>query len=65
MGYTFYMWSIILQINSLLFVITSLVLVYTLGTGLMTWTWKPFGVALLLFIFFALTEIALAAIAEP
>ncbi|MEY4747207.1 MAG: hypothetical protein RLZZ416_256 [Candidatus Parcubacteria bacterium] len=59
------MWGIMLQINSACFIITSVYLVYSFGTAIMMWAWKPFGVALVLFIFFALAEIALAAIAEP
>ena len=59
------MWNAILQINSVLWAISGVYLVYSLGHAIITWTGKQFWLALLLFPFLSITEIVIAALQEP
>lgn len=59
------MWGILLQINSVLWALAGIFLIYSLGAAIMTWSWKQFWLALLLFVFVSIVEVALAAISEP
>ena len=59
------MWSTVLLINSVLFVIASFFLVYFFGVMILLLDWRPFVLTLLVCIFLGFSEIALAAISEP
>jgi len=59
------MWLNILTINSVLWTLSGIFLIYSLGAAIILWHWKQFLVALLVFLFLGLTEVALAAIVEP
>ncbi len=59
------MWNTILQINSVLLALSALFLVYSAGNAILTWTGKQFLLALLLFAFLSVIEIAIAALQEP
>ncbi|OGG56736.1 hypothetical protein A2680_02195 [Candidatus Kaiserbacteria bacterium RIFCSPHIGHO2_01_FULL_55_37] len=61
----FRMWNNILQVNSLLWVLSALYLVFSFGSAILTWSWKQFFLALLLFAFFSVTEVVFAALQEP
>ena len=56
------MWQVILLVNSILLAIVSVFLVYAVGAALILGLWKQLLLVLFVFIFFALTEIALGAI---
>lgn len=58
------MWDALLNVNSVLLIIASVFLVYTLGEGVLLWTWKPFLIALLVTLFLFATEIILGALAD-
>jgi len=59
------MWSTLLLINSILFVIGSFFLVYFFGAMILLLQWKPFILTLIVCVFLGFAEIALAAISEP
>lgn len=59
------MWGTILLVNSILFSLVSVYLVYSFGAMILLLQWKPFVIDLLLFIFFGFSTVALGAIAEP
>ena len=59
------MWNTILQINSVLWIMSALFLVYSFGHAILTWTGKQFWLALLLFAFLSITEIVISALQEP
>jgi len=48
-----------------LWAISGVYLVYSLGHAIITWTGKQFWLALLLFAFLSITEIVIAALQEP
>ena len=58
------MWDTILQINSVLLVLSGIYLIYSLGAAILTLSWKQFLFAILLFAFFGVVEIIIAAIIE-
>ncbi|MSU73644.1 hypothetical protein EXS56_00725 [Candidatus Kaiserbacteria bacterium] len=58
------MWNKILQINSVLWIMSALFLVYSFGHGIITWSGKQFWLALLLFIFLSVIEIVISALQE-
>lgn len=58
------MWDTLLNINSVLLTISCLFFIYTLGEGILLWTWKPFLIALLVTIFFFTTELIFGALAD-
>ncbi|OGG78580.1 hypothetical protein A3F56_00265 [Candidatus Kaiserbacteria bacterium RIFCSPHIGHO2_12_FULL_55_13] len=59
------MWNAILQINTVLWAISGVFLIYSLGHAILTWSGKQFWLALLLFAFLSITEIVIAALQEP
>jgi len=59
------MWDNILMINSLLWAVSGVFLVYAFGTAVITWTWKQFVIALIIFVFFSIAELVITAILEP
>lgn len=59
------MWGTILQVNSILWVIAGIYFIYSIGAAILIPSWKQFLLGLLIFVFFTLAEVALAAIAEP
>jgi hypothetical protein len=59
------MWGTILQFNSVIFALSAVYSIYSLGTAIITWSWKQFVIALILCIFFGVIEVTLAALAEP
>jgi len=59
------MWSTLLLINSILFCVAGLYLVYSFGAMILLLNWKPFMLTLLICIFLGFAEIALAALSEP
>lgn len=59
------MWSTILLINSIVFSLASVYLVYSFGAMILLLEWKPFVLTLVVCIFLGFAEIALAAISEP
>ncbi|OGG53474.1 hypothetical protein A3H16_01855 [Candidatus Kaiserbacteria bacterium RIFCSPLOWO2_12_FULL_53_8] len=59
------MWGTILNINSILWALSGTYFVYSTGIAILTWSGKQFLLGLLVFVFFSLAEVALAAIAEP
>lgn len=59
------MWGILVNVNSVLWVLSGVYLVYSFGVAILAWSWKQFLLALLMFVFLSLAEIALAAMAEP
>ena len=59
------MWGTILQINGILWAITGIYFVYSTGAAVLMASWKQFFLGLLIFVFFTLAEVVLAAIAEP
>lgn len=58
------MWDTLLNVNSVLLTISSVFLLYTLGEGILLWTWKPFLIALLVTLFLGATELILGALAD-
>ena len=58
------MWSIILLINSFVLTFATVYLVYATGMAFLVGAWKAFFIALILFIFFSFTEVAIGSIAE-
>jgi len=59
------MWGHILQVNSVLWALSGVFLIYATGAAIFSWSWKQFLLALLLFVFFSVTEIVFAALQEP
>lgn len=59
------MWNTILQINSVLWAVSGVFLIYSIGQAILTWSGKQFLLALLLFAFLSITEIVIAALQEP
>ena len=59
------MWNAILQINTVLWAISGVFLIYSLGHAILNWSGKQFWLALLLFAFLSITEIVIAALQEP
>ena len=59
------MWNILIQINSVLWALSAVFAVYSVGNAILTWSWKQLVLALLLFVFITLIEIVLAALQEP
>ncbi len=59
------MWGNLLAVNSIFWALSGVYLIYSFGVAIITWSWKQFLVALLVFVFLSVAEIALAAIAEP
>ena len=59
------MWGTILQINSVLWALSGVFLVYSLGHGILTWSGKQFFLALLLFAFLGVIEVVIGALQEP
>ena len=59
------MWGPILQVNSVLWILSAVFVVYSAGSAILFWSWKQFLLSLLLFAFFSVAEIALSALAEP
>ena len=59
------MWGIVMIANSVLFSLSGVNLVYSIGMALLVGAWKQLLIALLVCIFFGFTQIAVAAIAEP
>ncbi len=62
------MWGTILQVNSVCWAISGVFFIYSLGNAIFSWSsgsWKQFLLALLLFIFLSVSEVALAALQEP
>ncbi len=59
------MWGTILLVNSILFALASLYLVYSFGAMILLLDWKPFVLTLILCICFGFVQVALGAIAEP
>lgn len=55
------MWHIVLTINSVLWVIAMLYLVYAAGQLFIIFAWKEFLLALVVVVFLSLAEVALAA----
>ncbi|OGG50667.1 hypothetical protein A2763_03620 [Candidatus Kaiserbacteria bacterium RIFCSPHIGHO2_01_FULL_54_36] len=58
------MWGNLIIIGSIIWAIAGVYFIYTLGAAIITWQWKQFWIALLLFIFISLVQIVLAALAE-
>ncbi len=56
------MWNIIMVINSVFLALATTFLIYTIGAAIILGEWKLFLLALLLFIFLGITQIAIAAI---
>jgi hypothetical protein len=59
------MWDIMLAINSILWVIAGVYLIYAFGTAILTWSGKPLLIALAIFVFFSVAEIVLNGIVDP
>ena len=59
------MWGNLLVINAVLWALSGVYLVYSVGTAILKGQWKQLLFAVLLFAFLSVVEIALAAIAEP
>ena len=59
------MWGTVLQVNSLLWVMAAVFMVYSAGNAILTWSWKQFVLSILLFAFLSVTEITFAALQEP
>ncbi|MCR4325283.1 MAG: hypothetical protein NUV59_00545 [Patescibacteria group bacterium] len=56
------MWNLLLVINSVILSLVTIYFIYSIGAGLILGAWKQLLLAFFLFVFFALTQIALAAI---
>ncbi len=56
------MWHIVLITNSILLALSALYLVYSFGHLILTFSWKEFLLALVIFAFLAVAEVALGAI---
>ena len=59
------MWMNILTINSILWTLSGIFLIYSIGAAFILGEWKQFLVAFVVFIFLGFVEVALAAIIEP
>ena len=59
------MWGHILQVNSVLWALSGIFLIYAVGAAILSGAWKQLLLALLLFIFLSVTEITLAGLQEP
>jgi hypothetical protein len=58
------MWGNLILINAVFWVLSAMYLIYSVGTAILMGQWKQLLLALLLFIFLSVAEIALAAMAE-
>ncbi len=58
------MWHNVMQVNSVLLALSAIYLIYSIGTALLNGTWKQLLLAFLLFAFFVILEIVIAAIRE-
>ena len=56
------MWNIIMVVNSVFLALAATFLIYTTGAAIILGEWKLVLLALLLFIFLGITQIAIAAI---
>lgn len=59
------MWLKLLHVNSVLLSIAGVYAISSLGGALLFWSWKQFLIALVIFVFLAISEVVLAGIAEP
>ncbi|MEK7133442.1 MAG: hypothetical protein AAB804_00010 [Patescibacteria group bacterium] len=59
------MWSNLLVLNAILWALSGMYLIYSIGTAILKGQGKQLLLALLLFVFLSVVEIALGAIAEP
>ena len=59
------MWENILTVNSVLWGIAGVYLIYAFGSAILTWSWKQFWIALVVFIFLSVAELVLNGIADP
>jgi len=59
------MWGILLTVNSVLWALAATYFVYSIGTAILTWSGKQFLLGLVIFVFFSIAEIVIAAISEP
>ena len=59
------MWGTLLQVNSVLWALSGVFLIYSIGNAIFTWSGKQFLLALLLFAFLSVTEIVIAGLQEP
>ena len=59
------MWSTVLLINSFLWSIGAVYFIYSIGTAIITWSWKQFVLGLVIFVFLSVAQIVIAGIAEP
>lgn len=59
------MWRTMLLINSILLALMCTYLVYTFGAMILLLQWKQFLLVLMFCVFLILTQVALAAMAEP
>jgi hypothetical protein len=58
------MWSVILLINSFILTFVSLYFIYSIGMAILVGAWKAFFIALITFLFFTFTEVAIGSISE-
>ena len=56
------MWNILITINSVFVCVTSVFFIYSIGAGIILGEWKQLLLALLLLVFFCITEVILAAL---
>ena len=59
------MWGNLLMINAVFWALSGMYLIYSIGTAILKGQWKQLLLALLLFAFLSVVEVALGAIAEP
>jgi len=58
------MWSVLVTGNAVLWVLSAVYMVYSFGIAILTWSWKQFFLALLVFAFLSVAEVALGAISD-
>ncbi len=58
------MWGIVMQVNHALFALSGVFLIYCIGAGLLRGEWKQLLLGFLLFVFFGILQIVIAAIIE-
>lgn len=58
------MWSVVLLVNSFIVSFVALYMVYAFGMAFLVGAWKTFFIALIVFVFFCLSEVAIGAIAD-
>jgi len=58
------MWEIVMQVNHALFALSAVFLIYSIGTAILMGAWKQLLLAFLLFVFFGILQIVIAAIIQ-